>query len=339
MSSYASLFLKQFNPCADRVESIEKSIREELDQHTLNELAGHIEKCKRCRRYHGFMESVEKGFREHEVASSEIGPIGLSKLPSKLQDEMSEAMKRNLSKWMFELGRGIMYKQGMITPLFLDLSEQFPFNDTITTSTKILKSLQKMDLSSHGDQANLSGSYLLLKSLKYNSYDNLNDNLIQLFEHCLNIDTDNIKIYYYLPELYVINGNIKQSINITKTVLNNNISIFRKSTLLNNLGRFNYLLDNINKSIELYNDALSLYNNPIIYLNLGLVYLKLNKPEMTYDNYKKSFHNIDDFNPSIKREGLYRYCLKYINYNYKKHTHLISSCDDLKNLLLTIGIE
>jgi hypothetical protein len=128
MSRYNSLFLKAFNPCADRVETIEKALRNELDEKATLELMDHIETCKRCHRYHGYMESVEQGFKNLPEDIAEISPQASLELPSALQDEMIQAMKRNLAKWMFEAARSIMHRQGMLMKFFTDYVDLIPIH-------------------------------------------------------------------------------------------------------------------------------------------------------------------------------------------------------------------
>ncbi|MBU0755621.1 MAG: hypothetical protein KJ645_10815, partial [Planctomycetes bacterium] len=189
------------------MEAIEKSLHDGLDEKSSLDLMDHIETCKRCRRFRGYLEAVEQGFRNLPVDLSEISPMASRELPTVLQDEMAQAMKRNLSRWLFETVRCVMHRDKMVGDSFHDEIELFPLNSTLNRTSSLYASISKTNRLDNNERIFLSDGELFIEKMSPKKKPIEIKTAIGAIKICLALHK-NADPYCYLDHLYVANNRL-----------------------------------------------------------------------------------------------------------------------------------
>jgi tetratricopeptide (TPR) repeat protein len=332
MSGYNSLFLKTFNPCADRVEDIEKALRNELDEKASLELMDHIETCKRCHRYHGYMESVEQGFKNLPEDIAEISPQATKGLPATLQTEMIQAMKRNLAKWMFESARTIMHRQGMVMKFFSASYDLIPIKIAISMSNKIFHSVNNIIITYNTSQNQLTNAKYLINDLEDSNLRFENNLVLDILKYSSSMDNSNLYPYHYINQLHMNNNKYSLACRINEEALNNNPPDYWKSRLYNNMGALYHLQGMFDNAIKFYNKSVNYLDYIEPHINLGFVFINLNKLSDATDQLKIGINLIEHSTSNIIRVK-YRSILQSVfAEHYKIHKETIKSNLNLANL-------
>ena len=330
MSTHEPLFLQTFNPCPDRVEAIDKSLHDELDDKSLGELIDHMEKCRRCRRYRAYMEAVEKGFRDYEVASAEITPSLSADLPSALRVEMAQAMKRNLSKWMLEVSRNIMYRQGMFIRFFLGLSEVHDFDDSLQNTHNILTFLRSSGDLPADDRVTITESQYVLNKVDL-SGDNRNF-VADILKNCIHLHKYHMYPYLDLHQIFRKRSDFDASMKINADALKCDPDPVWKSVFINNIAGITQLKGFLAESTSLYKEALDNFKLPSVYLNLGMVFLEKGKLEESATNLESGVQLSCSYSSQQLRRKSKRYCSSFLDGHCLEHKDKIVTNERLKNL-------
>jgi len=331
MTDEHALFLKTFNPCSDRVEVIQQSLHDNLDEQAELELSAHIETCRRCKRYKGYLEAVENGFKNLPADLSEISPLASRELPPAVQDEMTHAMKRNLSRWLLETVRAIMYRQKMIVRYFYEDSDLKPLNYSIGRTMSICCSLKKMERLSRNNLSYLPEVELLVKNI-------LNSQLpLPVSELILGLKASialhkRTQPYDYYHQLYIAQDNLIQAETINHEALNVSCNADERSTIQNNLGVLAHRAGRLNEAAQYYQKSLKEVSVPTSSLNLALVYLDKKRTSDAYSQIAICFDNINGMpNPKL-RGKLHRLCTRVLTFHFTDYQEIIYSNSKLKDL-------
>jgi len=338
MTMHRPLFLSKFNPCPSRVDPIEKSLAEELDEQSMADLYDHMNKCQRCKRYHTYMEAVDQGFREHSLSADESVPNITKELPLPLQEEMVEAMKRNLSKWLLELGRGIRFRKGRVLSSFLDFRDTYPLNSVYSSIINIAKSFKDFRCITCDDSSLINHTSSLITSIETSS-DIRKQIIIDLLKACLLFNRYNLLTYFYKDQLYATTGDYQGAIKIVNDALSCNPSPSFDACLTNTLGRHTFCSGDIKKSIVLYKSAMVKTNlpSPVFYLNCGYSYLSISHLDKAASYFNKALYISDNWPSCSNRNIFNRFCSYFLKTAYINFNNRISSNENLRNLFLGCG--
>lgn len=332
MSEHVPHFLKHFNPCADRVESIDKSLLGELDEQSTLELMDHVETCKRCRRYHGYMESVEKGFRGYSVDLHEVSPFATAGLPASMQEEIVQSMKRNLSKWMLEVIRNSIYINDLKTIFFLDHYELFPIKTTLNNTTNIIKSLNTLNISS--TDTNLieeSNSHIAFLVDSNSLFDK--NTVLSILDNCLILDKCNPLPYFYYDQILLSFKDYMGAIQLYDKALSNHLEPFYYSYLLNCKGIICNKIGNPKLALLLLKESIKYVNNPNTFINTGLINIQLGNIVDSICNFRRAFETTKNIHSIAIRNHTIEVFTKSIKHYYKKYSNIIDNNIELKSLL------
>jgi len=101
-----------YEPCRDREGALLSLLEGTLPPEAEKELMEHVEHCPGCSSYLKLQEKVDDAFRS--CFSPAPGPAAAPasvEMPKKLKVRLSEVRRDKLARWMFELGRVILFQQ------------------------------------------------------------------------------------------------------------------------------------------------------------------------------------------------------------------------------------
>jgi len=320
MSLDGSPFIKYFNPCSKFVDAIDLSIRGELKEESTLHLMDHVEKCKRCRQYYVYMESLDKGFKDYKVIIHEISPFSTQGLPSSLQEEIAQSMKRNLSKWLLESVRHYIYQRNLLVKFFLDYYDIYPIDLSLNTSLQLIRSLKNLKPINKDDISLLNESYDLLSSLSHR-YSSFNfKTACNILDISISLDNNHFLPFFFYDQILLNNNDFNSAMSINDFALNRKPSTIVKSYLLNNKGLIFQTIGQYDQAYNSFIDSIEIFDNPISYMNLGLTSIQRNNIDesLVYINkaheiINKTFSN----NSLIQIKKIFSLSLKqyYIKYS------------------------
>lgn len=334
MSRYKSMFLSKFNPCPGNVELIDKSIFGELDEKAERVLMDHMESCPKCRKYQSYIESVEKGFSEFDRGIVSIVPLDRSEIPDKLQVEMAEAMKRNLSKWIFELCRGLMVRDGIVSTseIFMP-SELLSLKEAFESSVKILNSVKRMKVLSVQDHCLFSEVDLLVSGGDFGEEVFSVKTCRELLSVSRSLDDNFLYPLLYLDKTYSYVGEIKSATEIINDGIRRSVDKYWLGTFYVNQARNYYLMKDVDEGLVYYLKALDAFEDPVHHLGAGLVYLNKGDLNSAYNHYNRA-RNLSNQLNLIKRRSALSFCALHFKNHYNQYRSDIPSHDLLNKLFI-----
>ena len=341
MNTCDRLLRARFNPCADRVEAIGRYIDGMLDAAAEAELSAHIETCHRCRGYRLFLEAADHGFRE-DVKSLSIVPALTAELPTPLQEAMVETLKRNLSRWLSDAGRALMYREGMISPFFLDLHEAPSFDEALLASDTLLRSIRTFKVLSKEDAVLVDGVALLLQRPGPREASLRKISPLLFFSEAISIHKYNHYAHCYQAEILLRNDELDSAIDILRIGIErlSPSSKAFKSFLLNNIGvsyLFAHKLDVAKDWLNKARDADKEGMNPLPALNTAQCFLEDGEPDLAYERFIQAMELCEKVSPPRLSAFYRRYSERFIHDNIQHYRDAAQGCENLTALALRFG--
>ena len=99
-----------YEPCREREDALLSLLNGTLPAEAERELMEHVEHCPGCSSYLGLQEKVDDAFRACFSPAGAAVPASLE-MPKKLKVKLTEVRRDKLARWLFELGRVILFQQ------------------------------------------------------------------------------------------------------------------------------------------------------------------------------------------------------------------------------------
>lgn len=335
MTNEHALFLKIFNPCSDRVDAIQQLLQSSLNEQAARELIDHVETCKHCRRYQGYLESVENGFKNLPADISEISPVAARELPTALQEEMAQAMKRNLSRWLLESVRGVMYRQKLFDRFFLDESELQSLSLSLKQTQALCTSLKNMNGISPDDLSLFPEVEIFVQNSSIPQNVIAVQDIVSGLKVCITLHTS-LKPYDYYHQLYVVQNKLDKAEKVNLEALNASSTAEQIGRVQNHLGGLAHRAGELDKAVEYYQQSLEKVSLPVSNINLALAYLDLNRGSDALVYIKNGFNVIDRISDLRLRGRFNNFCTSLLSSHYNEFNKVICSNKTLNNLTISI---
>ena len=339
MSICDRLLRARFNPCADRVEAVGKQIDGLLDSAAEADLMAHLETCPRCRGYRLFLEAADRGFRGDEKTLSVV-PALTAELPIRLQEEMVESLKRNLAKWLVDLGRAIMYRDELVSPFFFDGHQGHSLDMALKRSMSLSYSLQTFNPLSKEDELGIIESIFFLRKVERLSLVESFELVGELFIKARNFLRAYPLAYLYHAEILSLRGSISSCNQVLEEGLHTVSSSSVRMHFLNYIGRNFFFKKELNKSKKWFRKAgeESEGNDyPIPALNSALCCLNQSDAEGAVRHYNIALNICENISEIHKRNEYQRYFCRHLACHLDNHKDLLRENEELRALSIRFG--